>query len=142
MGASLKNSRKDGLEIREAVLELRNELENFAKMQREMNELLVSRLKAAVDAVIHKTDESVQSALYETLGRITDKLNQAVNRAENKLDYLSSLDKQRLIWMAIGLVVLPVIVGVLAAKLYMEKPLMVFNKTTCEVYKQRCLFVK
>ena len=133
---------KDGLEIREAVLELRNELENFAKMKGELNEQLASRLKAAVNSVISKTSASVQEALYDVLGRATDKLHDVLNRTERKLDYLSSLDKKRLIWMAIGLMVLPVVAGVLAAKLYMSDPIMKFNKATCEVYKQQCLFVR
>lgn len=130
---------KDGLKIREAVLELRNELENFAKMKGELNEQLANRLRVAVDSVMSKTDASVQEALYDVLGRATDKLHDVLNRTECKLDYLSSLDKKRLIWMAVGLAILPVIAGVLVVKLYMSDPIMKFNKATCEVYKQRCL---
>jgi hypothetical protein len=133
---------KDGLKIREVVLELRNELASFAKMKGELNELLASSLKVAANTVVHKTNERVQEALNETLGRASNKLNEALHRTESKLDYLQSLDKKRLIWMAIGLVVLLIIAGVLAAKLYMVDPIMRFNKATCEVYKQRCLLVK
>jgi len=37
--------------------------------------------------------------------------------------------------MVLGLIFLPVIVGILEAKIFMSDPIMKFNKATCEVYK-------
>ena len=97
------------------------------------------------DDVLNKADASMQQISVENadiLSEAVKKLNGVLKRTEYRLKYLRRLRKKRLVLMVIGFFVLPVMTGVIASKRYMSDPIMKFNKTTCEVYKQRCLFVK
>jgi len=135
----------DGKEIKEVVKKLQEELKVFTKMREELSNQLTTKLESMADDVLNKADTSLQQISVENadiLSEAVKKLNGVLKRTEYRLKYLRRLGKKRLVLMVIGFFVLPVMTGVIASKRYMSDPIMKFNKETCEVYKQRCLFVK
>jgi hypothetical protein len=44
--------------------------------------------------------------------------------------------------MIIAAIVSPVVVGVITAKMFMSDPIIRFNEAICEVYKDRCVYIR
>jgi hypothetical protein len=133
---------KDGAMMVQAIQSLQKELNALAKMRGEIEKGLSDQIHRAAGAIAQASGESVREALKHDVGKAAYRLEDAVDKAERKLNYFYSLDKKRIVWMSIGFVILPVVASIFAAKIYMSDPIMKFNKATCEVYQRQCIYVK
>jgi hypothetical protein len=130
---------KEGLGIKDAVNSLQKEIAAFATMRSALDGILANRLEKASDAIFHKARDSVQEVLRENLKEAAHKLNNALYHTEQKLQYFYGLDKKRIVWMAIGFVILPVVTGIFIAKLLMPHPIIIdFSKRSCAAYIRAC----
>lgn len=133
---------KESLGMKEVIKALQSEIEKFTEMRDKVGEIFTNRLEKASGAIVFKARDEIQELFRENLKETISRLDDVLYKMKQKMEYFYDLDKKRIIWMAIGFVILPVATGVLAAKLFMSEPMMRFNKATCEVYKERCLYVR
>jgi uncharacterized protein YicC (UPF0701 family) len=133
---------KESLGMKEIIKALQEEIDNFTQMREKVGEIFNSRLEKASDAIVLKAKEGVQEIYRENLKETVTRLDGVLYRMQQKMEYFYDLDKKRIIWMAIGFVILPIIAGVFTAKLFMSKPILSFDKEICKVYEQRCSYVR
>ena len=129
---------KESLGMKEVIKALQGEIDNFIEMRERVGEIFNSRLEKASDAIVFKAKEEVRDVYRENLVETTNRLDGGLYRMQQKMEYFYNLDKKRIIWMAIGFVILPIVAGVFTAKLFMSKPILSFDKEICKVYQQRC----
>ena len=118
---------KEGAEIVKTVQTLQQELKVFAEMRGEIGKVLTKKMDEVSEAVAQAAEEGVKEAITENVDKSVYKLEQVVNRSERKIEYFYYLDKTRLVWMSLGLTILPVVVavlvGVIVGKIAMKMPL-------------------
>jgi len=118
---------KEGTEIIKTVQTLQQELKMFAEMRGEIGKVLAKKIDEVSETVAQATREGVKGAIIDSIDKSVCKLEQVVNRSERKIEYFYYLDKTRLVWMSLGLTILPVVVGVLVGvivgKIAMKMPL-------------------
>ena len=118
---------KEGAEIVKTVQTLQQELKVFAEMRGEIGKVLTKKMDEVSEAVAQAAEEGVKEAITENVDKSVYKLEQVVNRSERKIEYFYYLDKTRLVWMGLGLTILPVVaavlVGVIVGKMAMKMPL-------------------
>lgn len=131
---------KEGLDVKDAVKSLQREILAFANMRGEVDKVLANRIKHSSETMAQMVGEEIKRVLETNVENTIYRLEKAINYADNKLRFFHRLDKRRIIYMGLGLVVLPVVTGVFVAKIFMSEPIMRFNGATCEVYKQRCYY--
>jgi hypothetical protein len=129
---------KEGSDTKEAIKSLQSEIADFADMRGEIGKVLSNRIEQGANIMARVVNDSIKETLRTNMEEATYRLNEAVNRAERKIQYFYDIDKKRLFYMALGLIVLPVVTGVIVAKLFMSDPVMKFDETTCAAYRQTC----
>ena len=114
---------KESANIRNAVETLQAEIAALSKTKSVAGNL-------SPDAI-----ENIQSTLKISLDDPIRRLTEVAELTEKKLLFFYNLDKKRIWQMAIGLVVLPIIVAVIVAKLLIPHPIS-FNVdgVSCEDY--------
>jgi hypothetical protein len=129
---------KEGVDIKNVIKILQAEIAAFAKMRGEIGEILEKNIEQAAEKVVKEADRSIKQALSNNVENTIRKLDTEVDKANTKFQYFYDLDKKRLIWMIVGLIILPVVTGCFAAKMFMSDPFLRLDKTTCALYKDRC----
>ena len=131
---------KEGVDIKSVIKILQAEIVAFAKMRGEIGEVLENNIEQAAEKVVKEADRSIKQALSNNVENTIRKLDTEVDKANTKFQYFYDLDKKRLIWMVVGLIILPVVTGCFVAKMVMPDPFLKFDKTTCAVYRDRCSY--
>jgi hypothetical protein len=130
---------KEGVDIKSVIKILQTEIAAFAKMRGEIGKILEENIEQAAEKVVEEADRSIKQALNDNVEHTIRRLDTEVDKANTKFQYFYDLDKKRVIWMILGLIILPVVTGCFVAKIFMSDPIMKFNKVTCGVYMDRCI---
>jgi len=129
---------KEGVDIKNVIKLLQTEIAAFAKMRGEIGEILEKHIEQAAEKVVKEADRSIKQVLSNNVENTIRKLDAEVDKANTKFEYFYDLDKKRIIWMVVGLIILPIVTGCFAARILMSDPIMSFNKNTCAIYRDRC----
>ena len=129
---------KEGVDIKSVIKILQIEIAAFAKMRGDIGKILENNIEQATRKIVNEADSSIKQALSDHVENTIQKLDTRIDKANTKFEYFYNLDKKRLIWMVVGLIILPVITGCLAAKMFTSSPFLRFDKATCAVYRDRC----
>lgn len=120
-------------EIKEVAQTLGSELEDFAALRGEIGRILVQRMEQGTNIMARVADESIREEINSKVGEATERLVHAANLAVKKLSFFYDLDLRRIMYMALGLVVFPIVTALLIAKLLMPAPTVLrIDKRLCE----------
>jgi len=120
-------------EIKEIAQTLGVELEDFAALRGEIGRILAQRIEQGANIMARVADESIRSEIDIKVGEAAERLTYAANLAVKKLAFFYNLDLRRIIYMMLGLIVLPIVVALLIAKLLMPAPTVLrIDKRLCE----------
>jgi hypothetical protein len=133
---------KENLELKQVIKSLKDEAIAFKEIRSEVNGVLADKIDEASKTIVTGANDKIQEMLVKDVKEVIYRLNDVLNQTEKKLLYFDGLDVRRIIYMALGILVVPIVAGICIAKIFMADPMLVFNKATCEIYKHRCAFIK
>jgi len=102
-------------------------------MRGEIGRVLSQRIEQGTSIMARVVNDSIRDTLKTNVEEATYRLTEASNLAVKKLYFFYDLDKRRILYMALGLVALPIVSAMFIAKLLMPAPtVMRIDKRLCE----------
>jgi|APSaa5957512622_1039677.scaffolds.fasta_scaffold38988_2 hypothetical protein len=129
---------KEGADIKKAIKALQEEIASFAKIKLDLVDRMAKNIDRTSQVIADDAGECIRNTLKINIRNSINQLEDLIDGAKKSIKFFDDWHLKRIIWMVILSIVVPIVIGVVSAKLAIPQQIIKHDAKACAAYEQAC----